>query len=270
MDYFFEMDPDHTIYDTLIWDFLKRVETLFDLEQGTFDNINYKNLPDPSPNDHDQLKTILYEGRYANYKFPKEIMDFSFYRDCITNPEKIYSKGENPVFEDYVFSFVSCLKQFDAMWSLSIEETEIGYLGYCFGNLPENVHREKEAELFDLFIRSIDNQFPNLRNEKNFDKIKEMFSLGLKELEENLAVQIKNRHPYPSYIQELMDKGCIMPDGKMVVRGIDDVAQALNTIVPVNKRILSQFKQGEKGKEGLDFSDKTLSEAADRVRNSKP
>ena len=201
MDYFLEMDPDHSIYNFLIWELLKPVETLFGLEKGIFDKIEHENMPDPSPDDYKNLETILYKGRYAEFEMPKELIDFSYYRDRITNPCKFSGKRKKPVFADYVLSFVSCLKQFDTVWGISIEKTEAGYFEGCFGNIPANVYREKETELTDMFIRRIEDLFPNYKADFQWDK--ETYPSKLKEEEENRFAHIKNLEPKAKYIKNL-------------------------------------------------------------------
>jgi len=267
MDYFFEMDADHTIYGNLIWDFLKSVETLFDMEHGIFDKINYENIPDPSPEDYKQLKTILYQGRYAEFEMPKEIIDFSYYRNCITNPCKFLNKAGEPDFADYVITFVSCLKQFAIVWEMIIDKTDVGYLENYFGKSLSDVYCEKETELTEIFIKCIVKKFPNSNHKIKLDELEKTLSSGLKKMDKKLAVYMKEITPKPKYIQELINGGNLMPDGKTCVHSLDSVAQALvANNIEINAKLLSQFIQPN----GDEYALKTRIEVANRVKNSKP
>jgi ABC-type transporter Mla subunit MlaD len=126
-----------------------------------------------------------------------------------------------------------------------------------------------------LFDHSIVEEFASeaLKKLDNaFEKIIAKIEPPVKYVNEKLPIDeiinalndlIKTNTAKPKYINDLIDNGYIMPDGKTVLTGLDNIAEFLYTkIENLSANLLLQFRQ----KDGSEFTLRTAQAAISRCK----
>lgn len=100
----------------------------------------------------------------------------------------------------------------------------------------------------------------------SYDEISKTYKNSEKILEQNQEIiKLFSRYLNPAWIQDLIDKAYIEPDGKTAICSLDDIAKAIRN--NLNRQITTQHLERFVKKDGKAFSKSSITNAVTKANS---